>query len=664
MSVVTEDDLAHRPARTTPEALAEQEGVFLQKTNHGGGAPIIRGLYGQQILLLEDGVRLNNATVRSGPNQFLNTVDLFVIEQLEVVRGPGSVLYGSDALGGVINVLSFWPRFSEEAKPIGLLRGQYGSGDSSLQGHARAGISFANDAVVAAVTGRDFNDLRGGSLVGLQQYTGYEEKDATLKLRHRFDSRTQVYLQYQGVRQTNAPRLDRSLPGDFRRFTEQNRDFIHGWLQRTGGELLSRLKIELSAQRQGDITDRWRISRDLFERDAVDEWTYGLRVEGEARPTLGALGKHSLIVGAESFYDRTTNSFNRSPISTPNTFTPRPQDLRYAGVPKALSTGVFAFLASNERESFSYHAGLRGQFNRATLPEDARLNLTFATSASPPPVFPEANANAFGFAADVGVQQRIAPWFSVLANLGSGFRAPNVDDYLRLGPEGPGFLVPTRDLKPEQSYTSEVGLRVVNERVKAQAFYAFTTIPGLVGNTPTVVDGQPRSPDNLPYLVKQNRDSAKFHSVEAAFTVKALPKLTLAAHASYTYAQQRRKDLTQPGEPEITEPLSRIPPLNGLVRAIYEYSELLFFEAAGRWALQQTRLSAADRLDNRICPEAPDCRGTPGYFAVHLRAGTRLSKHFSAAITLQNLFDTTYRNHGSGVDEPGRSVVVGVEGSL
>src|SRR5712692_3597303 len=114
MTVVTEDDLAHRPARTTPEALAEQDRVLLQKTNHGGGAPIIRGLYGQQILLLEDGVRLNNATVRSSPNQFLNTVDPFVIEQLEVVRGPGSVLYGSDALGGVINVLSFRPRFSEE----------------------------------------------------------------------------------------------------------------------------------------------------------------------------------------------------------------------------------------------------------------------------------------------------------------------------------------------------------------------------------------------------------------------------------------------------------------------------------------------------------------------------------------------------------------------
>jgi iron complex outermembrane receptor protein/hemoglobin/transferrin/lactoferrin receptor protein len=185
-----------------------------------------------------------------------------------------------------------------------------------------------------------------------------------------------------------------------------------------------------------------------------------------------------------------------------------------------------------------------------------------------------------------------------------------------------------------------------------------------VGNTPTVVDGQSRSPDNLPYLVRQNRDSAKFHSIEAAVAVKVLPPLTLSANGSYTRAEQRRKDLTQPGEPEITEPLSRIPPLNGVVRATYEYSELLFLETAGRWALQQTRLSAADRLDNRICPEAPDCRGTPGYFAVYLRAATRLTRHFSAAVTLQNLFNTTYRNHGSGIEEPGRSVMVSVESSL
>jgi outer membrane receptor protein involved in Fe transport len=335
-----------------------------------------------------------------------------------------------------------------------------------------------------------------------------------------------------------------------------------------------------------------------------------------------------------------------------------------SGIPKAFSAGAFVLLANDERERFSYHAGVRGQFNRTTLPEDARLNVIFASSPNPPPVFPQARADAFGVAADVGIQERIRPWLSLLINLGSGFRAPNVDDYLRLGPEGPGFLVPTRDLQPEQSYTAELGFRVLGEQVRAQAFYAFTTIPGLSGNAPTAVDGQTRNPDNLPYLVRQNRDSAAIHAVEAAVAVKVLPQLTLGANGTYTHAKQRRKDLSVLGEPEITEPLSRIPPPNGLVRATYEHSELFFLEAATRWALEQTRLSAADRLDIRICPEAPDCRETPGYVAVHLRAGVRVTKHFSAAITLQNLFDATYRNHGSGVDEPGRSVSLGVEGSL
>ncbi|MCI0572344.1 MAG: TonB-dependent receptor plug domain-containing protein, partial [Myxococcaceae bacterium] len=251
ISVVSAEDLERRPARTTPEALLEQGGVFLQKTNHGGGAPIVRGLYGQQVLLLVDGVRMNNATVRAGPNQFLNTVDPFLVEQVEVLRGPGSVLYGSDALGGVVHVRTLWPRFSSEPRPAATVRAQAGSADMSLQGHLRAGLSLENSAISGALTARDFNDVTGGALVGVQRYTGYEEGDAALKLRHRFGPGTQLFLQYQAVRQRNAPRLDRSVPGDFRRFTEQNRDFLHGRLQSTGLGAFQKVSLELSAHRQG-----------------------------------------------------------------------------------------------------------------------------------------------------------------------------------------------------------------------------------------------------------------------------------------------------------------------------------------------------------------------------------------------------------------------------
>ncbi|MCY1022188.1 TonB-dependent receptor plug domain-containing protein [Pyxidicoccus sp. MSG2] len=665
MSVVTREDLSHRPARTTPEALFESEGVFLQKTNHGGGAPIIRGLYGQHVLLLVDGVRLNNGTVRSGPNQYLNTVDPFLVEQLEVVRGPGSVLYGSDALGGVVNVRTFWPRFASEAEPIGAVRAMAGSADTSLQGHLRAGVSLQDTAVAGALSLRDFNDLRGGDLVGVQRYTGYQEGDAALKVRQRLRPGLQLYLQYQGVRQSDAPRLDRSVPGDFRRFSDQVRDFGHARLEQTGAGWLRRGAVEFSVTRQGEQVDRFRVSRDRLERDDVDVWTVGVRAEGEAPPVSALPGAPVPLFGAEVFHDKASSSFGRSALSGAELdFSPRPEDARYPGEPTALAAGVFGLLSSDVARPFSYHAGLRAQLHRVSLPEDGRLAALFPDASVPLPVLPAITQNAVGLAGELGVRQRVAEGVSVLLNLGSGFRAPNIDDYLRLGAEGPGYLVPGRDLHPEQSYTAEVGTRVDRGRVGAQVFYAFTVVDGLVGNVPTLLDGQELNPDGLPYLTRQNRERAVIHALEAAVSVKVLPSVTLATHATYTHTQQKRRDLTAEGEPLILEPLSRTPPLNGLVRATWEPGEVLFLEGSARWALAQDDFSAADLLDIRTCAEVPDCARTPGFIVFSARAGAKLGKRLSAALTLQNLFDATYRTHGSGVDEPGRSAVLALEASL
>ncbi len=99
ISLIDKKEMEHFTKRTTPEMLMNMDGVFVQKTNHGGGSPFIRGLTGNQTLLLIDGIRLNNSVYRYGPNQYLNTIDIFTIDRMEVAKGTGSVQYGSDALG-------------------------------------------------------------------------------------------------------------------------------------------------------------------------------------------------------------------------------------------------------------------------------------------------------------------------------------------------------------------------------------------------------------------------------------------------------------------------------------------------------------------------------------------------------------------------------------
>jgi len=104
ISSITNQQIVEKGARTTPEALQGVSGVFIQKTNHGGGSAFIRGLTGNQTLIVLDGIRLNNAIYRYGPNQYLNTIDMFTVDKIDVLKGFGSVEYGSDAMGGVIHV--------------------------------------------------------------------------------------------------------------------------------------------------------------------------------------------------------------------------------------------------------------------------------------------------------------------------------------------------------------------------------------------------------------------------------------------------------------------------------------------------------------------------------------------------------------------------------
>ena len=142
ISILNSKSLSLNSQRNTPELLNETPGVFIQKTNHGGGSAFLRGLTGNQVLYLMDGIRINNAITRYGPNQYLNTIDRFSIDRMEIVRGSGSVLFGSDAIGGVINMLSINPDIKQQKAFSGKISTRIGSNhlEESLNGR----ISYKN----------------------------------------------------------------------------------------------------------------------------------------------------------------------------------------------------------------------------------------------------------------------------------------------------------------------------------------------------------------------------------------------------------------------------------------------------------------------------------------------------------------------------------------
>ena len=244
-SVISGDTLRERGYRTTPQALRDVPGVMVQETSVGQGSPYIRGLTGFRNVFLVDGIRLNNSVFRDGPNQYWNTVDSFSLERLEVVKGPSSVLYGSDAIGGTVNAITRTPyAYGEEDGAAGRLHYRVSSAEQShiVRGEASLAPSDTVGILVGA-TGKTFGELEGGKDTGRQRNTGYDEWAADFKVETFLDDTTRFVAAYQQVRQNDVPRTHRTIHavpfegttvgptiGDVKRDLDQERQLAYAQL--------------------------------------------------------------------------------------------------------------------------------------------------------------------------------------------------------------------------------------------------------------------------------------------------------------------------------------------------------------------------------------------------------------------------------------------------
>lgn len=223
ITVVTSDYISSRLSRITPEVLMGTVGVFVQKTNHGGGSSFIRGLTGNQIFLLIDGIRLNNNTLRYGPLQYFNTVDPFSISRIEVLKNEGSVVYGSDSLGGTIQVMTRSPAIDSEFH--GNFTGRLGTQNIQQTGRGELSYSTETMALTADFTKRNFGDLPGGKNTGIQKNSGYGEQMGNFKTLLKF-KKGDLTLAHQYFKASDVPVYHKLLLEDYRvnQFSLQQRN--------------------------------------------------------------------------------------------------------------------------------------------------------------------------------------------------------------------------------------------------------------------------------------------------------------------------------------------------------------------------------------------------------------------------------------------------------
>jgi hemoglobin/transferrin/lactoferrin receptor protein len=636
VTVIEAEDSARSFARTAPRSLDGTPGASVQETGPGQGSPYLRGFTGYQTLVLIDGIRLNNSVFRSGPNQYFGTVDPYALERLEVVRGPSSVLYGSDALGGTIHALTKGPntwgaghRHSERlyyrfasAETSDVVRGEV----SSTWGE-RTGLFLGAD-------GKWFDDVSGGRDIGTQENTGYDEWAGDLKFEQRLGRGARVVFAHQRLEQDDAPRTHRTLFAESFEGTAVGTDRRHDFDQERsltylqfhaedqGGDALhASLSWHDQEETLKRVTGGGAASQQGFDVGTLGLFAYAASDSGIGRLTYGADWYRD---GVDSF--STTNSI-QGPVA---------DDSRY---------DLLGFFLQDEVElSARTTLTLGGRFNHAAVEADSVFDPVTSTQT-------DLDDDWSALVGSARFLHRLeAEHLHLFGGVSQGFRAPNLSDLTRLdSARSNEFELPSPGLDPEYTTNYELGLKSQGARLASQVALFYTDVRDLILRRPTGnvnASGQAE-------VVKENVGDGEVYGVEAEAALRVGVGWELFAGASYVYGEVETFPTSAPVAE--SEPLDKLMPLTAQLGARWE-DERHWFELVAQGAGDADELSSADELDTQRIPPG----GTPGYVVLHLRGGLRLGRHAALDLGLENVLDEDYRVHGSGLNRAGRSLTVGL----
>jgi len=213
ITVVDAEDIVRQAPQTVADLFHGEPGTYVQQTTPGQGVVIIRGLKGSEVLHIVDGFRLNNALFRNAPNQYIALVDPMNLDRVEAVRGPMSTLYGSDAMGGVLQFLTPEPRYAgSEWQSDGQIRTRYSSADEST--HSRVAFQGGREGfgIAGGISYQDVGTLRVGGGDELP-FTGFTQRGGDLKVLFAPGNGHELMVSGQFSEQPNTPRHDALVPG-------------------------------------------------------------------------------------------------------------------------------------------------------------------------------------------------------------------------------------------------------------------------------------------------------------------------------------------------------------------------------------------------------------------------------------------------------------------
>lgn len=639
-SVTTRAQLEARPFTLMPQVLREEAGIEVQQTTSAQTSPIIRGFTGQSNVYLVDGVRMNTAAWRSGPSQYTAWIDGAVVDRLEVVRGPGSVQFGSDALGGTVNVRTLQPSlvtgrtaWHGGAELLG------GTADRSAGGSAHVSVQGQRAALRVGVSDRRVGALRAGGgidshaavtrFLGLpnttmgpaMRDTGFAQKGAFVAGTFRVDLRSSFSGLYLHEDLTGSSRYDRTYGGDgvYRSgFTPQTLDFGYLKYQTAGFAGFDAISATVSVNRQQDGRFEQTRPTAVFDHQAATTAVYGLATEA----TRSVARRHQLTIGGEYYDERITASRALDNVLTGVSVPNRPD------VPTGTTYSTLGAFAQNVTEVIPGRLTVRGGVRVGRYRFTSLADTVFSVPAEDV----TSTALTYNAGAVFSLTRHINATFST----GRGFRAANAADLGDIGLTGGGgfSITPSRAaalgglvgsavgsdavstgesvpaLRPEVLYSYEAGLKfsfgAVGGAVAAYAIEYLDSIQrraivfpsNMVGQTIAGFTIVRQDTNGLAYIqqdarpvgTRVNVDRARLQGIDADMNVRVGEAWTIAAYFSMTNGRLL----------STSEPLRRIPPPIGGARVRWAPLSRVWVEAVMAFARTQTRMNAGDLTDARI----------------------------------------------------------------
>ncbi len=666
--------------QTSADMLVSTGRVYVQKSQLGGGSPMIRGFSTNRLLITVDGVRMNNAIFRGGNLQNVIAIDPFSVQSTEVTLGPGSIIYGSDAIGGVMSFYSQKPKLSPTDsllfKANAILR--YASASEEKTGHFDFNLGYKKWAFVTNASYNNFGDLRmgthgpddylrpeyivitdaGDQIVEndnpkIQKASGYNQFNVMQKVLYAPHKNLSFDIGLYYTTTSNIPRYDRLIRyrDDHLRSAEWNygpQDWFMSNLQVTKlsshSNLYDKIKTTLAYQnfKESRLDRNYQSTSRRIRKENVDAYSFNLDLE----KTLSS--RTQFFYGLEYVYNKVGSQGKEEDISS-GIMTPTVS--RYPNGASWQSAAIYSSIKYKPTQKFVLQSGLR--FNhidsKASFKENnAYLNLPFQSSHN----------TSGALTGSVGVSwspNKILQW---KFNAASAFRAPNIDDIGKVFDSEPGsVVVPNENLKPEYAYNLDLGLKVDFYKKFVFDFSAYYTYLdnalvrrdyNLNGSTTLIYDGELSNVQAI-----QNASKAWIYGFEVGLKMAIAHNVHLTSKYSIITGTEEEGD-------DVEVPVRHVAPNFGNTHIFWEIERLkldAFINYNNGFAFDELAPSEIEK-DYIYAADAHGNPYSPSWHTFNFRAQHQLNNFITLTASLENITDQRYKTYSSGIAASGRNFIL------